>query len=329
MVDCDLTLIFRISPHPPDIKRFVYTLGARRFDEFLFAAVEEGIRHLVRSCMHTEVYELRGNSDPRVHKTLASLNSKFRPFGVEFLSCAITDVRFKRELQEILQQTTEFKSKIVEQTQKQKNEMDQIEFKQGRDMEELAQQNARVIQDLQAQRARLELKRQKLRVDAEAEAEVKTTKIKAQAAVVLTRATAERKVAKSQGDTKSRELVADARTRDASTRIRVAQDTKTAIYESEQRLEAVRSQVEALRLEAEAEERAAASLKMTREHELRMVKTETLQALALSGNIVIGGEAGERLIATMLDDSILGKMTLPVGAGPSVADILREAKARD
>jgi len=311
MVDCDLTLIFRIGPNPIDVKKFVYTLGARRFDEFLYAAVEEGIRHLVRSCLHTEVYELRGNSDPRVQKTLKGLNSKFNKFGVDFQSCAITDVRFKPELQEILQQTTEFKSKIVEQTKKQKNEMDKIQFQQSREMEELAQQNARVIQDLQAQRARLEIMRQKQKVDSEATGDVKTTKIKQAATVNLTRATAEKKVAKAQGDTKAREMVADANTKAEGARIRVVQETKTLIYESTARLEAVRSQVEALKTEADAEEKASVPLKLTREHELRMAKMEVLQSIAANSSIVIGGEAGDRLISTMLDESILGRITLP------------------
>lgn len=65
-------------------------LGARRFDEFLFAAVEEAIRHLIRTCMHTEVYELRGNSDDRVRLTQRELNKKFQPFGVSFQVCALS-----------------------------------------------------------------------------------------------------------------------------------------------------------------------------------------------------------------------------------------------
>jgi len=116
MVDCDLTLVFRISEDPVEVKNFVFNLGAVRFDEFLTAATEEGIRQLVRRTLHTNVYELRGGV--HVKEMMEDLNSKFNPFGVRFTECAITEVRFRGDLAKTLQATTEFDSKFKEEVKK-------------------------------------------------------------------------------------------------------------------------------------------------------------------------------------------------------------------
>ena len=60
MVDVDVAILLQIGPDPEEVKMFCYRLGAKRFDEFMYAAVEESIRHLMRASLHTEVYELKG-----------------------------------------------------------------------------------------------------------------------------------------------------------------------------------------------------------------------------------------------------------------------------
>jgi regulator of protease activity HflC (stomatin/prohibitin superfamily) len=309
MVDCDLTLVFQIGPSPRDVKKFVYKLGARRFDDFLFAAVEEAIRHLIRTCLHTEVYELRGGSDDRVKETLHELNKKFNIFGCVFSSAAITDVRFKRELQDTLQQTTEFGSKIEEQAKRQKNLMDQIEFRKNREMQELEKQHSRIIQDLQAKRTRVEIDREKQTVEVIGRAEVACTKARQDASVEKLKAEAEKKVAKNQGLMKKEELMAETRARDQATRIKVDQETKTQCYEGEQRLIAAKAISDALATEASAEAAAAPALKVKREHDLRMAKMEVLQMMASNNKIVISGDAGDKLIEEMMSN-VQGTMSL-------------------
>jgi len=292
------------------VKKFVYLLGALRFDEFLYAAVEEAIRHLIRNCKHTEVYELKGNSDNRVREMLDNLNKKFNKFGVIFQTCAITAVKFKRDLQELLQATTEFKSKIEEQQKKQKNLMDEIAYTQGRELKELGQVNARKIQELQAKHARIQIERQKLMTEAQGRAEVAITKAREIAKVNETRAEAQKQVAYNAGLKKKEEMLADARARDKQSRIKAEQEAKTEIYESLQRMEVSKNLASALVSEAEAEEKAASSLKIKREYELEMAKLEVLQELARTGNIIISGDVGEKLINTMLSDDIMGTIKL-------------------
>jgi len=310
MVDCDLTLMFMIGPDPIRVKKFVYNLGARRFDEFLFAAVEEGIRHLIRSCLHTEVYELRGNSDERVRETLDELNRKFNLFGVDFQSAAITDVKFKPELQNTLQSTTEFKAKIGEEEKKHKNLMNQIDNQQTRDVVELDKQNIRSIQDSKARRDRLLIDRDRIGTETKGRAEVAIEEANNYAVVRKVRAESEKNVAQTQGMQKLEEAVAVAGAKDKAARIQVDQETKTLIYESEQRLANSKNQADALIAEAQAEEKAAGPLKLKREYQLKMAQLEVLGGLAQNTNIVISGDMGDRLIDKMLAQNIVGDISL-------------------
>lgn len=312
MVDCFLSIIFNIGPKPTDVKKFAYRLGAYRFDEFLYAALEEGIRHLIRSTLHTGVYELKGSGDPGVENTKIELNKKFNRFGVHFSTVAITDVKFKTELQNILQEKTEFDSRIKEEAKKQKNAMDQIEFDKIRRMQVLTQTNARTIQDLQAKRTRIEIDRQKAEVDAKARADVERTKAEQGASVAKLRAESELAVAKNKGETTKEEVVADAKALDTSTRIKTEQECKNKIFAAQQRLAVAKARATAIVAEAEAESSAAGGLKLKREHDLRMAKAEVMQHMANRNKIVIAGAQGDNLIAEMMDKGIMGDVKLAV-----------------
>lgn len=222
----------------------------------------------------------------------------------------ITDVKFKPELQMTLQQTTEFKSKIKEQNKRQKNEMDKIQFQKDRSLQELERANQRIIQDLQAQRTRTEIDREKQVVNAESRADVNILGAKQNAGVAETKAKSEKEVAQAQGFKKKEEMLADIKALDSANRIKVVQECESLIYESEQKMEAAKSLAEALKAEAAAEALAADSLKVKREHELRMAKLEVLQAMAQHNKIVIGGSQGDKLINELLDKSILGDIKI-------------------
>jgi len=310
MVDCDLVLVFQIGPGAKAVRDFCYKLGARRFDEFLYAAVEEAIRQLVRTCLHTEVYDLKDGQDRRVRDTLAELNKKFSRFGVDFTRMAIIDVRFKKTLQETLQKVTEYGSMIKEQNKKQKHMMDHIEFTRGQKVQELEQMNRRYIQAAQADRTRVEIDRERLQVDAVSRAEVACTKERQHASVAEAQATSLLYTTKAQGLKNQEEVLADVRARERQAKIKVAQQCKSSIYASTARRDAAKAEGEAVILDARAEEAAAASLKIMREHELRMAKMEVLQAMASNNKIVISGEQGDKLINELMDNSIMGNVTL-------------------
>lgn len=310
MVDCFLSIIFTIGPAPEDVKKFAYRLGAYRFDEFLFAALEEGIRHLIRSTLHTAVYGLKGSGDAGVESTKAELNNKFNRFGVRFSNVAITDVKFKEELQRTLQQKTEFDSKIKEESKKQKNAMDQIEFEKTRRMQVLTQSNARTIQDLQAKRTRIEIDRAKTEVNAKGSAEVALLKEKERAAVATLRAQSELDVAKNKGLKAKEEAIADITASSKATRIKQEQACKNKVFAAQQKLSIAKAKNQAIIAEADAESGAAAHLKVKREHDLRMAKAEVFATMARQNKIVIAGAQGDVLINEIMDKGIFGDVTL-------------------
>jgi len=310
MVDCDLTLVFGIGPASRDVKNFVYKIGVRRFDEMLTAAVQESIRHLIRTCQHTEIYELRGSGSDKVSKTLVELNKKFSPFGVQFMTAAITEVRFSQTLQDCLQNTTEYESKRKEESKRQKNEMDKIKFRQNREITELLRQHAQIIQDLQAKRTRVEINRKEDRTRAEGNKSVAVTRAKQVAKVAETQAKSEKKVAQNQGETLKRTKVSEAMATDKSTRIRVEAECAAHIIQAKKALAATQNIVKALKAEADMEGKAAPMMKLKREYDLRMAKLEVLANIAANNRIVLCGEDGDNLLKEMVTDDILGDITV-------------------
>lgn len=310
MVDCDLTLVFAIGPDPKSVKTFVYQLGAARFDDFLGAAVEESIRLLIRTCEHTEIYELRSGNDPRVVRALKELNKKFGPFGIRFSTLAITDCRLSPELQQCLQDTTNFKSKILEQDKKQKHELDKIQFEADKLMETLVKKHERTIQDLRASRTRAEIERQKDITDIRSKCEVEKTNVSKETKSNEIRASSQLTVAENQEKSNAEDIISKAKAEDERGRIKVDQEVLAAIYEAEQEMNAAKDLSQAIIAEAEAEAAAAESLRMKREHDLNMAKLEVLQVIAKTSKMVISGDNGDRLIESMLAPEILSKIQL-------------------
>jgi len=308
MVDCDLTLVFTIGPAPRMVKEFVYKLGARRFDEMLEAAVQEAIRHLIRTCPHTDIYELRGGSSDKVRKTLDELNKKFERFGVSFNSAAITEVRFSPELQASLQNTTEFASKMKEEEKRQQNELDKIKFRKNRELTDLERQHARIIQDLQAKRTRVEINRTELKTRIQGEKGVRITQEKQKSKVNEAKCESEKKVARNQGLTSKEMKVSNARAHDKSMRIKIDAECKANIYKAEQSLEASKDLVLALKAQANVEEKVSSMLVEKRIYDLRMAKLEALSHIAARNKIVISGENGDNLLGDLLNKEILGKI---------------------
>lgn len=118
------------------------------------------------------------------------------------------------------------------------------------------------------------------------------------------------KNAKNQGLKKSEEILGVVKAKTLAARIEVDQEVATAVYEAEQRLAIAKNQAAALLARAEAESKAAASLKMKREHDLRMAKLEVLQIMGMNANITVSGTQGDRVLDAILSDDVLGDIKL-------------------
>ena len=89
-VDIDIHFTFRLSQAPKQVKKFVYELGAARFDELLSAEVEENIRNFINSVWLSQIFDLK--SDMAINM-MNELNRKFSEYGINFEQCNVTDVK--------------------------------------------------------------------------------------------------------------------------------------------------------------------------------------------------------------------------------------------
>jgi hypothetical protein len=72
-----------------EVKNFVYRLGAGRFDELLYAEIDENIRNFINGIWLNQVFDLKGDM---ARTMIQELNIKFAQFGVVFENCNVTGV---------------------------------------------------------------------------------------------------------------------------------------------------------------------------------------------------------------------------------------------
>ena len=88
---------------PQEVKNFVYRLGAGRFDELLYAEIDEGIRNFINGIRLSQVFDLKGDM---ARQMIADLNQKFAFFGVIFENCNVTNVHVNQTLTQALEERT-------------------------------------------------------------------------------------------------------------------------------------------------------------------------------------------------------------------------------
>merc|ERR1719427_2524365 len=176
MVDCELTLVFQIGPEPQKVRDFVYKLGAVRFNEFLSGEVDEGMRQLVRGEKLENVLELRGSSQAGVRRVLESLNGKFKDFGVRFLRAAIKEVRLGNMLEKLMEETTNFRTKIKDIEKEHEVEMKKVSYDYEQKRAELDRDYDRRLQDIENDMTVALIDRKKVKIAAESKKEVNITK---------------------------------------------------------------------------------------------------------------------------------------------------------
>jgi len=109
---------------------------------------------------------------------------------------------------------------------------------------------------------------------------------------------------------KNEELLAKVKAESESRHIKVDKETEVAVFQSQQEINIAENHAKALMTEAKAEGDAAASLKVIREHNLRMAKLEVTEAIARKSKLVISGDNGDRLISSILDKEVLDDIKL-------------------
>merc|ERR1719320_1012449 len=310
MVDCELTLVFQIGPDPQHVRDFVYKLGAVRFNEFLSGAVDEAMRQLVRGEKLENVLELRGSSQAGVRRVMESLNMKFREFGESFLRAAIKEVRLGNMLETLMEETTNFRTKIKDIEKEHEVEMKKVSYDYEQKRAELDRDYDRRLQDIENDMTVALIDRKKMKIAAESKKEVNITKAEENRSVERLKAQADLDVSTMQGKQSNEALLAKVYAKCESEKIEAERDCIVRIAESQAMVQVAKNKAEALRTEAVAEGNAAASLKTVREWELQMAKLEVSEMMARKSKIVIAGENGDRLLGSWMNQEILGDIQL-------------------
>jgi len=310
MVDCELTLVFQIGPEPQLVRDFVYKLGAVRFNEFLSGEIDEGVRQLVRGEKLENVLELRGSSQAGVRRVLETLNLKFNKFGVRFLRAAIKEVKLGKKLEKMMEETTNFRTKIKDIEKEHEVEMKQVRYDYEQKRAELDRDYDRRLQDIENDMTVALIDRKKMKISAESKKEVNITKAEENRSVERQKAQADLDVSTMQGKQTNEALLATVYAKSESEKIAAERDCKVRVAESEAMVQVAQNKAQALRTEATAEGNAAASLKTVREWELQMAKLEVSEMMARKSKIVIAGENGDRLLGSWMNQEILGDIQL-------------------
>lgn len=295
-VDLDLSVTLKINKE--QVSKFVFEMGAERLDAYLSFQVEESIRGLVYDVTHDRVNDMRGEF---AEDMLAVLQTKVERFGVDIKAVKITNVALPDILQERLENTTSFKTRLTMQSKNHEHTIQTIENTYAQQRQNIAQ-----TFDLQKRSTRAETDREdteqqeKLAVATSDRAQRATTALESQD-VVLTKCRSDLEVAEFTGRTEKAELVEKTKIECAR---RVRTTKKECSVETTQS-EALREASKDLALAREAEATGEGKAAEYQEERIRFEQKKRLASIdahfAARGRHVIQGEAGRKLLAAFTD----------------------------
>ncbi|CAN0114387.1 unnamed protein product [Ascophyllum nodosum] len=293
MVNVNLALTFRIGPDFDSAREFVYKLGPQRLDELLSAKVDESLRGLVYTVTHNKVNDLR---EEFAGDMLDSLRALLSIYGVQVMNVKITDVELPPTLQQRLERTTAYKTKIEEHEKAHENRLTVIRDTAEQEMTTLRQTNLRRLQELNAEIQRFEIEMREMEEVARGKAKVDETNAQSAAEVEITRARGNEAAAKIDSQKEAEERVRRAEIEAEADKTRAEKEAEVAILKSRAQLMAAANTAKGMVAEAEAEAKAAESLTEKRKFELEWKRLEILKTMASKGRKLVSGDAGAKLM---------------------------------
>eukprot|EP00808_Paulinella_micropora_P004003 g13856.t1 len=299
MIDITIKVIFQIGDRPEEVQKFVYYLGASRFDEFLYVSVQEAVRTMIRASYCTEARSLFGSDHPGVKATLEGLNHTFNRFGVHFLSAAITDVYFSNpELAETLQEVTAFQSKVTEHSEAHVYREVTCAYMRDRSLLAIGSIHERAVMDAKHAQKCLQAQRKIIMEDLERERQVKLIETQSTAEMLLIQKQMEADIAVQNATEEMQAALKDAE--DWSKVTLTSQEGTNAALKAETEAYVAQHLAQAKETMAEAENKARKLLRQQREHELELRRNATLSALAQDKQVVVSGRHGEKLLDALV-----------------------------
>lgn len=297
MVDVDLSVNMKIGPDPQRVEEFYYKCGATRLDAYMYFEVEECIRSLVNGVTYDKVNDLRSDF---ASEMLRTLQSKVTSFGVEITNVKITNVELPRELQQRLEKTTAFATRLAESEKNQKFALQQQKNDHMQQMAAIEQTVSIERQRIAAEAARYEINQDEAMSVAQSARKVQLEEARGRMDVAVTKAKGKVEVAQFEGRAEAETVV-------KTTTIAAEQDLRAAKLESATSITAAESHktasnflAQARKAEAQADGEAAAQLeeKVRFEQKLRLAEIDA--SLAANGRKFLSGDAGAGILKSFV-----------------------------
>eukprot|EP00904_Undaria_pinnatifida_P009746 jgi/Undpi1/5901/HiC_scaffold_2.g01175.m1 len=285
-----------LGPDFNGARAFVYKLGPQRLDELLSSKVVNDLRE-----------EFAGDM-------LDSLRAVLNTYGVQVMNVKITDVELPSALQQRLERTTAYKTKIEEHEKAHENRLTVIKDNAEQEMTTLRQTNLRRLQELNAEIQRFEIEMREMEELARGKANVDETNARAEAEVRITRARGSEEAAKIDAQKEAEARVRRAEIDAEASKSRAEKEAEVAILKSQAALVSASNKAKGMVAEAEAEMKAVEGLAEKRRFELEWKRLEVkaaqnakvMKLMASKGRKLISGEAGAKLMQELTPTSGTG-----------------------
>ena len=295
--EVDLSINIRIGPSFDRVQEFVFKMGPARLDAYLNFEVEECIRSLVNSKTYNVINDLRSEFSVTM---LTTLQGKMAPFGVDVMNVKITDVQLPFELQNRLEKTTAFGTRISEQEKNHRFAVQQITNEHTQKMAAIDQSVSLDKQRIVAETSRYEIEQDEKMSVAQSDRKVRMETAKGAMDVAVTKARGAVEVAQYEGR-------ADAEATVKTTAIACERDLRESRIKATKEIKAAEASktasvflAKALETEAKAMGEATEQLQEKRRFEQKVKLAEIDVALASHGRKFLSGDAGESIIKSFV-----------------------------
>lgn len=296
-VDVNLSINLKIGPDLERVQTFVYSMGPARLDAYMHFEVEECLRALVHDVTYDKVNDLRSDF---AMEMLRTLQAKLSMFGVDVLNVKITDVALPRELQQRLEKTTSFQTRMLEQEKQHHFQLQQFKNNHIQKMSQIEQETAIARQRIAAETNRYEVEQDEAMNQAASNRKVKMETARGERDVAITKAQGAVEVAQYEGRAEAEDMVSSTQI-ECEQRLRAAKlAAATALKGAEANKNSATFLASALLTEAKADGEAATQLeeKVKFTHQLRLAEIDG--TFATRGRKFLAGGDGASIIKSFV-----------------------------
>lgn len=288
-VDVNLSINMCVANDFERVQSFVYTLGAERLDAYLAMQVEESIRTLVYGVTHDRVNDLRSEF---ANEMLRTLSSKLANLGIDVRNVKITDVSLPQELQQRLEATTAFKTRIKEEEKNHEHRLQQLANDQEQKMAGIHQKYSIKQQQLRAEFDRYEVNLEERMAQAESARKVQMESTYGRREVDVTKAKGQLATAAYEGRAKKDETVSSASIYAQKSIHEATVSSKSKIIDAEATEKLAKNKAASVIVSAESEGKAAEQQELGKKFAQKKRMAELDKVLAGSGRFLVDSKHG-------------------------------------